>query len=231
MRLRLYGYHRSSAAYRVRIAMFYKGLAFESLGVHLLNNEQMGEAYRAISSTGLVPCLQQLPEEPGTALNGEAFEGQTPQVLGQSLAILEYLEASVPEPALLPGDAWFQAQIRALALDVACDIHPLNNLRVQLFLMRELGHTEAQRDAWVQHWMAVGFAGIEPRLQAGGAPYCMGNQPTLADVCLIPQVVNALRFHCDLTPWPRIRSVYENCMVLPCFAQTHPDVWQDAPLP
>ncbi len=213
--LRLYTYYRSSAAYRVRIALAIKGLAYESVPVHLLRGggEQLQGAYRAVNPAALVPALQ-----------GDDA------TLTQSLAILEYLEETHLAPALLPADAAGRARVRALSLSVACDIHPLNNLRVLNYLTGTLGATEAQRTDWMLHWMALGLAAIEAQLardpQTGLC--CHGDTPTLADCCLVPQVFNARRFGLDLAPYPTVRRIAEHCEGLAPFQAAHPARQPDA---
>lgn len=211
--LGLYTYCRSSAAYRVRIALNYKGLSYEPHYVHLVNDggQHLQPAYRAINPQALVPALR---------------EGE--QVLTQSLAIIEYLEETHPTPRLLPQDLWRRAQARALAAAVACDIHPLNNLRVLRYLHHEFGVDEAGKQAWYAHWIHEGFKAIETHLaQLGCGPYCFGDDVTLADVVLTPQIYNAKRFNCPLDEFPRIRAVYEACMALAPFRDAAPEAQPD----
>ena len=213
--MQLYTYFRSSAAYRVRIALALKGLAYESVPVHLLRGggEQLQDAYRALNPAALVPALQD--------------EGAT---LTQSLAILEYLEETHPQPALLPQGAPGRARVRALALSVACDIHPLNNLRVLRYLSHTLQVPEEGRNTWAQHWIALGFAALEEDLVR--SPHtglcCHGDTPTLADCCLVPQVFNARRFGLDLAPYPTVRRIAEHCEGLAPFHAAHPAQQPDA---
>ena len=213
--LRLYTYFRSSAAYRVRIALALKGLAYDSVPVHLLREggEQHQSAYRAVNPAGLVPALQD--------------DGAT---LTQSLAILEYLEERHPQPPLLPLAALDRARVRALALAVACDIHPLNNLRVLNYLTGPLEASDAQRTAWIHHWMALGLEAIEQQLahspQTG--VFCHGDNPTLADCCLVPQVFNAQRFQVDMAPYPTVRRIAAHCDSLAPFQAAHPAQQADA---
>ena len=213
--LRLYTYFRSSAAYRVRIALALKGLAYESVPVHLLREggEQHQSAYRALNPAGLVPALQD---------NGATIT--------QSMAILEYLEELHPEPALLPPSALDRARVRALAQAVACDIHPLNNLRVLNYLTGQLQVSDAQRTAWMHHWMALGLEAIEQQLahspQTG--QFCHGDTPTLADCCLVPQVFNARRFNCDLSAMPNILRIVGNCDAIEAFQRAAPGRQPDA---
>ena len=213
--LRLYTYFRSSAAYRVRIALALKGLAYESVPVHLLRGggEQLQAAYRAVNPAALVPALQ----------DGGA-------TLTQSLALLEYLEETHPAPALLPQGAVGRARVRALALSVACDIHPLNNLRVLTYLSGELQASGDARNAWARHWMALGFATLEQHLANDTATglCCHGDTPTLADCCVVPQVFNARRFELDLAPYPTLVRIAEHCEALPAFIAAHPAQQPDA---
>lgn len=207
--LKLYTYFRSSAAFRVRIALHLKGLAYEPQFVHLRRGEQHTPGYRALNRQGLVPTLV-----------------HAGQVLHQSLAIIEYLEEQFPEPRLLPVSPVERAQVRALALAVACDIHPLNNLRVLQYLEQGLGRSQSERDAWYRHWISEGFRALEVMLASSG-PYCYGATPTLADCCLVPQVWNALRFECDLAPCPRVRHIHATCMQHPAFVAAAPECQPD----
>lgn len=212
--LRLYTYFRSSAAYRVRIALALKGLAYDSVPVHLLRGggEQLQAAYRAVNPAALVPALQ----------DGGA-------TLTQSLALLEYLEETHPAPALLPQGAVGRARVRALALSVACDIHPLNNLRVLNYLTGTLQATDAQRTAWIHHWMALGLEAIEAQLarDAQTGLCCHGDTPTLADCCLVPQIFNAQRFHVELHDLARTMAAFQACMALPAFQRAQPSACPD----
>ncbi|MBF8222531.1 maleylacetoacetate isomerase [Halomonas sp. 328] len=210
----LYGYFRSSAAYRVRIALNLKGLAHDQAPVNLVKGEQRGEEYLARNPQGLVPALV---TDDGVRLT-------------QSLAICEYLDERYPDPALLPADAAGRARVRALAQSVACEIHPLNNLRVLKYLTGELGLDEAAKMTWYRHWIAEGFAALEAQLsrEAGSGDFCHGDTPGLADLCLVPQVFNAERFECDLAPYPRIRRIVANCRALDAFAQAAPEAQPDA---
>lgn len=206
--MKLYDYFRSSAAYRVRIALNLKGLAWESVPVHLLRHggEQHGAAYRALNPQELVPAL----EDAG-------------HILTQSLAIIEYLDETHPEPPLLPADPAGRARVRALALQIACDIHPLNNLRVLQVLERDFGLDEAATRRWGRHWIAAGFDALEASLSTPPAGrFCHGDVPGLADICLVPQLFSARRFECDLAPYPRIRAIETECLALAPFAGAHP---------
>jgi maleylacetoacetate isomerase len=205
--MKLFGFSRSSAAFRVRIALNLKGLGYEPAFVHLRRREQEHPAYRGVNPQGLVPALE--------------TDGLT---LIQSLPIIEYLDERHPEPPLLPADAAGRARARALAAIVACDIHPINNLRVLRYLHGPLGHDETAIAAWYNHWIETGFGALEPLL-AGDArtgAFCHGDAPGLADIALVPQVVNSERYLLDLAPFPTIRRIYETCMTLDAFALAHP---------
>jgi maleylpyruvate isomerase len=209
----LHDYFRSSAAFRVRIALGLKGLAAGRRFVHLKNGEQHAAAYLAVNPQGLVPTL---------------VDG--PHTLTQSLAIIEYLEETHPAPPLLPQSPPDRAWVRALALAVACDIHPLNNTRVLAWLERDLGLAQDRRDAWYRHWVGEGLAAIETMLvaRAGRGPFCLGATPTIADCCLVPQVFNARRFACPLEGVPTILSVFDACLQLPAFDLAQPAKQADA---
>lgn len=210
----LYGYFRSSAAWRVRIAMNLKKLKPELAFRHLQRNEQRAADYLALNPEGLVPALK-LDNGP---------------VLSQSMAIIEYLDETYPDPPLLPQDALPRARVRSLALAIACDIHPLNNLRVLRRLKSQFGAEQEAVDEWYHHWIREGFDGLEARLARDSetGTFCHGETPTLADVCLVPQVGNAVRFKVDLTPYPTIRRIAEACDKLPEFAAARPDRQPDA---
>lgn len=214
--LTLYGYWRSSAAYRVRIALNLKGLAYRQVPVHLVRDggEQNGEAYQALNPQGLVPLL--VDEENGGA------------PIAQSLAIIEYLEEIFPVPAILPADPVERAQVRAVALHLACDVHPLNNLRVLQYLGRELGADDAAKNAWYRHWVAAGLAAVEQGLAAYGDTFSLGTRPGYLEACLIPQVYNARRFDCDLDAYPRILALTARCEALEAFRHAAPDAQPDA---
>ena len=206
--MKLHGYFRSSAAFRVRIALNLKKLDYESVSVHLRRGDQRKSDFLGVNPQGLVPAL----EEDG-------------QRLIQSLPIIEYLDESHPEPPLLPRDAAGRARVRGLAAIVACDIHPLNNLRVLRYLLRTLGQDEAALASWYNHWIAEGFGAIEALL-AGvrrTGRFCHGDAPGLADIALVPQVVNAERYRLDLAPYPTITRIFETCMTLDAFAAAHPE--------
>jgi len=210
--MKLYDYFRSSAAYRVRIAMNLKELSADREFIHLRKGEQRGEAYRAINPQKLVPTL----------IDGDV-------TLSQSLAIIEYLDETKDGAALLPADPVGRARVRQLAEIIACDIHPINNLRILGYLTGKLGLSEEQRDEWYRHWVKEGFEALEALLQnkATGA-FCHGDGPTLADICLVPQVFNGLRFKVDMAPYPVINRIYAHCNTLPAFAEAKPDVQPDA---
>ena len=209
----LYDYFRSSAAFRVRIALGLKGLEAGRRFVHLRKGEQSDAAYLEVNPQGLVPVL---------------VDG--PSTLTQSLAIIEYLEETHPAPPLLPKQPRDRAWVRSLALAVACDIHPLNNTRVIGYLERDLGLDQQARDAWYRHWVGEGLAAIEKMLlaRAGRGPFCLGATPTIADCCLVPQVFNARRFECPLDRVPTIMSVFDACMKLPAFDLAQPSKQADA---
>ncbi|GAA0493375.1 maleylacetoacetate isomerase [Pigmentiphaga sp. GD03639] len=213
--MRLYSYFRSSAAYRVRIALALKGLPYDYLAVHLLKDggQQLKPDFRRLSPAALVPVL----EDGG-------------HVLTQSLAIIEYLEETHPQPALLPATPAERARVRALALDIACDIHPLNNLRVLKYLKSPLGIDQQGRDEWYRHWVEGGLAALERMLADSPATglCCHGDQPTLADLCLVPQVYNARRLKSDLTAMPTVVRIADHCAALPAFQAAHPDAQPDA---
>ena len=213
--MKLYSYWRSSAAWRVRIALNLKGMEWETSPVHLVRDggEQRKPDYLSVNPQGLVPVLQ----------DGDIS-------LTQSLAIIEYLEERQPEPPLLPADAAGRARVRSLAQLVACDIHPLNNLRVLQYLTGQGGFDEAARDRWYRHWIACGFEALEQRLveEPGTGRFCHGDRPGLADCCLVPQVYNARRFDCDLQPFPSILRIDAACSELEAFAAAAPERQPDA---
>jgi maleylacetoacetate isomerase len=213
--MRLYDYYRSSAAYRVRIALNLKGVApDERTYVHLRMGGQRAQEYLAVNPQGLVPAL---------ALD----DGQ---VLTQSLAIVEYLDETHPDPPLLPPTPAARARVRAIALQIACDIHPLDNLRVLNYLIGTMGASREQKDGWYRHWIDVGFAALERTLARDGATgrYCHGDAPTLADVCLVPQMANARRFDIDVSAYPTLVRIESACNALPAFAAAAPARQPDA---
>ncbi|HBS78266.1 MAG: maleylacetoacetate isomerase [Pseudomonas sp.] len=211
--LKLYGYWRSSAAYRVRIALNLKGLAFENLPVHLVKDggQQRSADYKGLNPQGLVPLL----------VDGD-------ERISQSLAILEYLEEVFPLPALLPDDPADRARVRSLALHIACDLHPLNNLRVLQYLSGPLGIVDEAKQQWIQHWIHTGLAGVEQGLATFDGKLSLGKRPGYLEACLVPQVYNARRFACDLSAYPRILQMTEQCESLEAFANAAPEVQPDA---
>ena len=212
--MKLYDYFRSSAAYRVRIALNLKGLAPERAFVHLRRGAQRADDYLTLNPQGLLPSLVT----------------ETGDVLTQSLAIIEWLDETYREPPLLPPDTAERARVRALALAIACDIHPLNNLRVLNYLTGTLGATDAQKDGWYRYWCDVGFEALETRLArepATGA-FCHGGAPSLADICLVPQLANARRVNLDLEPYPTLLRIEAACLALPAFANAAPAKQPDA---
>jgi maleylacetoacetate isomerase len=210
--VKLYTYFRSSAAFRVRIALNLKGLAYEPVFVHLAKGEHRKPAYADVYPQGLLPTLVE--------------DGQA---LSQSLAIIEYLEETHPRPALLPSDPRGRARARSLSLLIACEIHPLNNLRTLQHLKRALGQSEDQVNAWYRHWIADGFNKLEADLGRGGTGrFCYGDSPTMADCCLVPQVFNAKRYHSDLAPYPTVMRIFDACMRLEAFDRAQPSKQPDA---
>jgi maleylpyruvate isomerase len=212
--VKLYDYFRSSAAYRVRIALNLKGQAPEREFVHLRKGDQRADEYLALNPQGLVPSL---------VTDGGA-------VLTQSLAILEWLDETYPQPPLLPADAAGRARVRAIALAVACDIHPINNLRVLNYLTGTFGVTEAQRNGWYKYWIDVGLEALETRLARERATgrFCHGDTPTIADICLVPQLANARRVAFDFTPYPTVMRIEAACNALAPFASAAPAKQPDA---
>jgi maleylacetoacetate isomerase len=211
--MKLYNAWRSSASFRVRIALNLKGLPFEYVPVHLLKGEQFAAAFSALNPSQLVPVLE--------------HDGH---VLAQSLAIIEYLEEKYPQPPLLPHDALDRAYVRSIALTIACEIHPLNNLRVLRYLVKTLGVSEEAKDAWYRHWVEQGLAQLEARLVTEGRAgrYAFGDSVTIADVCIVPQIFNAQRFACRLDHVPTIMRIFEACMALPAFVDAQPARQPDA---
>jgi maleylacetoacetate isomerase len=221
--MKLYSYFRSSASYRVRIALNLKGLPYQVVPVHLIRHggEQLLPAYRKLNPDGLVPTLiDDTPDNPPAQQ----------QALTQSLAIIEYLEEVYPAPAILPKDALDRAYVRGIALAIACDIHPLNNLRVLRYLKRNLGVSEDDRNAWYRHWCEQGLAAVEQLLvrAARCGTYCYGDMPGLADCCLIPQIDNAQRSNCDLSGMPTLLRIRDACMKLDAFIDAAPERQLDA---
>jgi maleylacetoacetate isomerase len=211
-RMKLYNYFRSSASFRVRIALELKGLPYDYVPVHLPKGEHKQDGYAAVSATGLVPTLD---------LGGG-------ELLGQSMAIIEYLDETHPQPPLLPPDALGRARVRALAQLIACEIHPLNNLRVLKYLVREMKVEEEAKNTWYRHWVRTGLEAFEKELQRlPPSTYCYGEMPTLADCCLVPQVFNGQRFDVDFSGLPRTMAAFEACMKLPAFQQAQPSSCPD----
>jgi maleylacetoacetate isomerase len=211
--MKLYTFFRSSAAFRVRIALNLKGLQYESAPKHFARNEHRTQEYLALNPQGLIPAL--------------AVDGV---VLSQSLAIVEYLNERHPQPPLLPADPLDRARVRSMALAIACEIHPLNNLRVLNYLRSDLKQDDEGVGTWYRHWVSEGFSGLEQQageLSAGGR-YCFGDAVSLADVCLVPQMFNARRFKTDLTPFPTLTSISTHLESLPAFAAARPEVQPDA---
>ena len=210
--MELYNYFRSSASYRVRIALALKGLDYDYKPVHLAKNEQFTESYAAVSAARLVPLLR----------DGE-------HSLTQSLAIIEYLDETHPAAAAAAAPTPLErARVRALALDIACEIHPLNNLRVLRYLVRDLKLSDDDKNRWYRHWVETGLEVVERQLAARPGTYCHGDTPTLADCVLVPQIFNAQRFDCRLDHVPQVMRVFDACMKLDAFEQTRPENCPDA---
>lgn len=207
--MKLFDYFRSSASYRVRIALNLKNIPFDKSEVHLVNNggEQHHDEYVKLNPQELIPTL----DDNGIILN-------------QSMAILEYLEEKYPQNSLFPNDLVEKAKARMIANIVACDIHPLNNLRVLNYLTQELNHDESVKNSWIKNWIGTGFKAIESLLNKyqTNADFCIGDSVSIADICLIPQVYNAHRFECDMDAFPRINQVNEACLKLKCFDEAKP---------
>lgn len=210
--MKLYNYFRSSASWRVRIGLALKGLSYEYVCVHLAKNEQHSGTFAEQQASHLVPAL---------VLDDGRW-------LSQSMAILEYLDEAHPEPPLLPKDPFARAQVRSLAQDIACDIHPINNLRVLRHLKSGMGHPQEEVDAWYRHWIATGLAIVEQRLAQTAGQFSFGDVPGLMDCMLVPQVYNAQRFECPLDAYPTVMRVNAACLALPAFASTHPSTCPDA---
>jgi len=211
--VKLYTYFRSSAAFRVRIALNLKGLKYEPIFIHLAKGEHRKPDYSGVYPQGLLPTLV---DDDGEALS-------------QSLAIMEYLDQTHPQPALLPNDPAGRARVRSLSLLVACEIHPLNNLRVLQYLKRQLGQNEEQINTWYRHWVADGLLKLEADLSKGGTgKFSHGDTPTMADCCLVPQIFNAKRYNSDLAPYPTVTRVFDECMKLEAFERAQPSKQPDA---
>jgi len=202
----LYDYYRSSAAYRVRIALNLKGVDYEQRPVNLADSAQRSDDYRALNPQGLVPMIE--------------IDGHR---LTQSLAIMVYLDQTIPEPALMPRDAFDGAHVRAMAMAIACDIHPLNNLRVLKYLKGELGHSQAEVDRWYAHWIIEGLGALEAMAAPQAGAFLFGDASTIADVCLVPQLFNARRFNVPLDAYPTLLRADANATKLAAFAAAHPD--------
>lgn len=210
--MKLYNYFRSSASFRVRIALELKGLSYEYVPVHLVKGEHKQPHYSAIAPTQLVPTLVTDSQER----------------IGQSMAIIEYLDEVHPQPPLLPSDALGRAKVRALAQLIACEIHPLNNLRVLKYLVRDLGASDDQKTAWYRHWVRTGLEGYEAELaQLPPGTFSYGDTPTLADCCLVPQIFNGQRFDVDFSGLTRTMAAFEACMELPAFQKAQPSSCPD----
>jgi maleylpyruvate isomerase len=213
--MKLYTFFRSSASYRVRIALNFKGLDYEQVPIHLRRGggEQFSSVYKAVNPQALVPAL----EDGG-------------RILTQSLAIIEYLEEKHPKPQLLPANPADRALVRSMALIVACEIHPIQNLRVLVHLKNNFKLSEEELNRWAQHWIDLGLSALEQMLAAGSnrGKFCFGDTPTLADICLVPQLANARRFGCDLNRFPTLLRIEASCIALPEFANAAPEKQPDA---
>ena len=213
--MKLYSFFRSSASYRVRIALHLKGVSYEQAPIHLRRGggEQFTAAYKAVNPQALVPALED---------NGK--------ILTQSLAIIEYLEDKYPRPPLLPADPADKALVRGMALIIACEVHPIQNLRVLNYVKKEYNQTDDQVNRWAQHWINLGLTALEQLIaaQPKRGKFCFGDTPTLADICLVPQLGNARRYGSDLSQYPNILGVEKNCMTLPAFVNAAPEKQPDA---
>jgi maleylpyruvate isomerase len=211
--MKLYGYFRSSAAYRVRIGLGLKGLDYEYVAIHLRKGEQSAPGYRELNPGALVPTLV---DDRGT--------------FTQSLAIIEYLDERYPEPALLPSASEARARVRAIALAIACDIHPIDNLRVLRYLLHTIGASEGEKDAWYRHWIDLGLTALESQLarEPETGEFCHGDSPTLADCCLVPQLANARRSGIPLDAYPTLTRIEARCNTLAAFAAAAPERQPDA---
>ena len=213
--MKLYTFFRSSASYRVRIALNLKGIRYEQAPIHLrrAGGEQLQPAYKGLNPQALVPALED---------NG--------RILTQSLAIIEYLDEKFPNPPLLPKDPADKALVRSMALVIACEVHPIQNLRVLNYVKSAYNQTDEQVNRWSQHWMNLGFTALEQLIvaQPNRGRFCVGDMPTLADICLVPQLGNARRYGCDLSRYPAIQGIEKNCMALPAFSDAAPEKQPDA---
>ena len=210
--MKLHNYFRSSASFRVRIALELKGLAYDYVAVQIVKGEHRKEPFAALSADGLVPLLEVEDEK-----------------LSQSMAIIEYLDEVHPTPALLPPDALGRARVRALAQSIACEVHPLNNLRVLRYLVRDLKVADEEKNQWYRHWCREGLEAFERQLsRLPTSVYCYGDTPTLADCCLVPQIFNAARFDVNFDGLPRTRAAYDACMALPAFQKAQPSACPDS---
>lgn len=220
--MKLYGYWRSSAAYRVRIALHLKNVAFDNVPVHLVKDggEQHQDEYVKLNPTHLVPTLV----DQVTLPDGSSEE----LVLNQSIAILDYIEQKHPGNAIYPDNVIDKAKVQAMALDIACEVHPLNNLRVQQYLAKSLSVNDEDKLAWSHHWMAQGFAALEKTLAKCAGKFCYADTVSLADICLVPQVYNARRFNLDMSPYPIICKIVDNCNALDAFQKALPENQPDA---
>ncbi|MDX1571047.1 MAG: maleylacetoacetate isomerase [Xanthomonadales bacterium] len=214
MEKKLYTYWRSSGAYRVRIALNLKNLSYESIPINLVEAEHQTEDFLLRNPQGMVPVLTD---------GGRTFR--------QSMAIVEYLEEAYPEPPIMPAEIRARVRVRGLAHAIGCDIHPINNLRVLNYLRDELGLSEEKVKAWVQHWINTGFEAFEALLDESPTTgdFCEGDDPSLADICLVPQVYNAIRYEVSLKPYPSLRRIYANCMAEEAFHRAAPEQQPDAP--
>lgn len=214
--MELYSYFRSSASFRVRIALALKGLAYDYVPVHLVKSEQLKPPFNTLSPTQLVPLLK----------DGDAL-------ISQSIAIIEYLDETHPQPPLLPADALGRARVRALALDIACEIHPLNNLRVLRYLTRDMKLSEDDKNRWYRHWVESGLEAVERQLAGNPATghFCHGDTPTMADVLLVPQIFNAQRMDCRLDHVPTVMRVFAECMKVDAFTAAQPSACPDSDAP
>jgi maleylacetoacetate isomerase len=213
--MKLYTFFRSSASYRVRIALHLKGIAYEQVPIHLRRGggEQLQAAYKAVNPQALVPALED--------------EGR---ILTQSLSIIEYLDEKHPSPPLLPEDPADKALVRSMAMVIACEVHPIQNLRVLNYIKSAYDQTDEQVNRWSQHWINLGLTALEQLIvaQPKRGQFCFGDRPSLADICVVPQLGNARRFGCDLTQYPAILGIEKNCMALTAFADAAPEKQPDA---